>query len=127
MRVWLSVTALTNLAVIVWHADLARRVNPALPAAEAARIAAIAGALTLIGVALVWVRRGKIGPLVLIAVFLTGLVIGSAEHFFVPGPNNVFDVGNAGWAVPFGISVWVLLFLEVAGLWVAWRMLAARS
>jgi hypothetical protein len=127
MRGLLLVAALANYAVTVWHAYLAEKVNPALPAAEAVRIAAFAGALTLVGVALLWRRQQKIGSLFLIAVFVVGLVIGSAEHFFVAGPNNVFDVGNADWAVPFKISVWVLLFLQVAGLSAAGRMLAARS
>jgi hypothetical protein len=127
MRVLLSVAALANYAVTVWHAYLAEKVNPALPAEEAVRIAVIAGTLTVAGLALLWTRRPKIGSLVLIAVFVVGLVIGSAEHFFVAGPNNVFDVGNGDWAMPFKISVWILLFLEVAGLSVAGRTLAARS
>jgi hypothetical protein len=127
MKVWLSVAALANYAVTVWHAYLAGRVNPALPAGEALRIAAFAGALTLVGVALVWRRHPKLGSLVLIAVFVVGLVIGSTEHFLVAGPNNVFDIGSGDSAVPFKISVWVLLFLEVAGLSAAGRMLTARS
>lgn len=127
MRVLLSVAALANYAVTVWHAYLAEKVNPALPVEEAVRIAAIAGALTLAGLALLWTQRQKLGSLVLIVVFVVGLVIGSAEHLFVAGPNNVFDVSNGDWAMPFKISVWMLLFLEVAGLSAAGRMLAARS
>jgi Zn-dependent alcohol dehydrogenase len=127
MRVVLSVAALANYAITVWHAYLAEKVNPALPVEEAVRIAAIAGVLTLAGVALLWTRRQRIGSLVLIGVFVVGLAIGSAEHLFVAGPNNVFDVGNGDWAMPFKISVWILLFLEVAGLSAAGRVLAARS
>jgi hypothetical protein len=41
--------------------------------------------------------------------------------------NNVFDVGNGDWALPFKISVWILLVLEVAGLSAAGRMLTVRS
>ena len=125
MTISLSVVALANYGVTVWHAFLAEKVNPALPAAEAVRIAAIAGVLTLVGMTLLWRRHQKSGSLVLFAVFVVGLVIGSAEHFFVAGPNNVFDVGSANWAVPFKISAWVLLFLEIAGLLAAGRMLAA--
>lgn len=127
MRVWLSVAALVNYSVTIWHAYLAEKVNPALPLAEAVRIAAFAGALTLAGLALLWAQRPKIGSLVLIAVFVVGLVIGTAEHLFVAGPNNVFDVSNGDWAMPFKISVWMLLFVEVAGLSAAGRMLSARS
>ena len=90
-------------------------------------IAAFAGALTLAGVALVWMRRQRIGSLVLIVVFTIGLVVGSSEHFFITGPNNVFDVGNDAWALWFKISVAILVLLEVAGLAVSGRMLAARS
>ncbi len=100
LRAWLSVAALANYGVTVWHADLAKKVNPALPAAEAVRIAALAGVLTLVGMVLLWSRRQKTGSLVLVAVFIVGLVIGTAEHFLVAGPNNVFDVGNTDWADP---------------------------
>ncbi len=127
MRVWLPVAALANYAVTVWHTYLAEKVNPALPVAETVRIAVLAGALTLAGVVLLWTRRPKIGSLVLIATFAVGLVIGSTEHFFVAGPNNVFDVANGDWAFPFKVSVWILLVLEVAGLSAAARMLAVRA
>jgi hypothetical protein len=125
-RALLSVAALANYAVTVWHAYLAAKVNPALPVAETVRIALFAAALTLAGLVLLWTHRPKIGSLVLIATFVVGLVIGSAEHFFVAGPNNVFDVGNGDWALPFKISVWMLLVLEVAGLSAAGRVLAVR-
>jgi len=126
-RYLLAVVAVANYAVTAWHAYLAAKVNPVLPAADFWRIAGISGALTIAGIALLWTQRPRIGSLVLIAVFLIGLVIGSAEHFFVAGPNNVFDVSNSYWAVPFKISVWSLLVLEFAGLLAVWRMLTARS
>jgi hypothetical protein len=52
MRVLLSVTAMANYAVTVWHAYLAEMVNPALPVAVTVRIALFAGGLTLAGLAL---------------------------------------------------------------------------
>ena len=58
--------------------------------------------------------------------FTAGLVVGSYEHFFTAGPNNVFDVGNGDWASLFKISVGILVFLEVAGLLVSGRMLATQ-
>jgi len=123
----LSVGAVANYAVTVWHAYLAQKVNPAIPVAQTLEIAAIAGTLTTAGLALLWTRHLKIGSLVLIAVFVIGLVIGGAEHFVVAGPNNVFDVGASDWAAPFKISVWVLLAIEVVGLAAAGRLLAARA
>lgn len=45
-----------------------------------------------------------------------------SRHFFVAGPNNVFDLGNYDWALPFKISVAILLFLELAGLSAAGRI-----
>jgi hypothetical protein len=127
IRFVVSAAAVTNFAVTVWHLYLAEKVNPALPVGESGRIAAFAGALTLAGVALLWTQRQKVGSLVLIAVFATGLVIGSAEHFFVSGPNNVFDVGNGDWASLFKVSVAILVVLEIAGLSAAGRMLAVGS
>jgi hypothetical protein len=124
-RYLLAALALVNYAVTIWHAYLAAKVNPALPAADFARIAGISGALTLAGIVLLWTRLPKIGSVVLIAVFLIGLVIGSAEHFFVAGPNNIFDVINNHWTAPFKISVWALLVVEIAGLAAAARVLVA--
>ena len=89
-----TIIALANFAVAIWHLYLVEKLHPAAPIAESVYIAAFAGALTLAGVALVWMRRQKSGLLVLIAVFTIGLVVGSSEHFFITGPNNVFEVGN---------------------------------
>jgi hypothetical protein len=127
IRSFVTIIALANFAVAVWHLYLVEKLHPAAPIAESVYIAAFAGVLTFAGVALVWMRRQKIGSLVLIVVFTVGLVVGSSEHFFVTGPNNVFDVGNGDWALLFKISVAILVLLEVAGLSVSGRMLAARS
>ncbi len=127
MRVLVSAAAVANFAVTLWHLYLAEKLNPALAPAESVRIAAFAGVLTLAGVALLWMHRQKIGSLLLLAVFAVGLVIGSSEHFFVAGPNNVFDVGTGDWTVPFKISVAILVLLEVAGLAAAGRTLTTRA
>jgi hypothetical protein len=127
IRFFVSAAAVANFAVTVWHLYLAEKLNPALSVGESVRIGAFAGALTLAGVVLVWTQRQKIGSLVLIAVFAVGLVIGSSEHFFVSGPNNVFDVGNGDWAILFKASVAILVVLEIAGLSAAGRMLAGGS
>ncbi len=98
-----------------------------MPVAQSVWIAVFAGVPTLVGVVLFGVKRLRIGSLVLIVVFAVGLVIGSAEHFFVTGPTTVFDVGNGQWAFPFKLSVMILVLLEVTGLLAAVRMLAVRS
>jgi hypothetical protein len=127
MRAFVSVVAVAHYAVTVWHLYLAQKLNPALPTGELVRIATFAGALTLVGVALVWTQRLKVGSLVLIVVFAIGLVQGTAEHFFIPGPNNVFDVSAGPWAFPFTITVALLPVLEIAGLSAAGRVLLTRA
>ena len=127
MRGFVTVAAAANYAVTLWHLYVAEQVNPALVPAEAVRIAVFAGVLTLVGVGLLWTRHRKVGSVVLIGVFAVGLIIGSAEHFFVPGPNNVFDVSNAVWSTPFKTTVVMLLVLEIAGLSGAGRVLLTRS
>ena len=81
------------------------------------------GLLTLAGAALLWTRRPKMGSLALMVVFAVGLVIGAQEHFFVAGPNNVFDIGNGDWTLPFKINVALLVSLEVVGLSAVGRLL----
>ena len=122
-----SIIALANLAVTLLHLYLAGVLNPALTIASSVRIGAQTGALTLAGVGLLWTRAKKIGSFVLMIVFAIGFVIGSLEHFFIAGPNNVFDAGHSGWAILFDISVALLVALEIAGLWSAGRILIARS
>jgi len=56
-------------------------------------------------------------------VFAIGLVIGSLEHFFIPGPNNVFDAGVGGVAFLFRLNVALLVVLEIIGLWGAARLI----
>jgi hypothetical protein len=118
-----AIVGLGNLGVTIWHLRLASELNPALSFAEAARIGALTVVLTLGGVSLLWVQRRLAGSLVLVVVFAIGLVIGSLEHFFIPGPNNVFDVGVSGVAFLFRINVALLVALEIAGLWGAARLI----
>jgi hypothetical protein len=127
MKAFVAIIALTNLAVTVLHLFLAGKLNPALTAAGSVRIGAYAGALTLVGVGLLWTRLKRTGAFVLIIGFAIGLVIGSLEHFFVAGPNNVFDAGYGSWAILFDASVALLVALEIAGLWSVGRILATRS
>lgn len=126
MRNWVAFTvsiALGNLAITIWHLRLAGELNPALSFAQAARIGAVTIVLTLAGAILLWARRRVIGSLVLAAVFAIGLVIGSLEHFFIPGPNNVFDAGTSSVAFLFRINVALLVALEIFGLWGAGRVI----
>jgi len=124
-----AVVALCNLGVTIWHLRLASDLNPALSFAEAARIGVLTVVLTLGGVSLLWAQRRLLGSFVLVAVFAIGLVIGSLEHFLIPGPNNVFDAGVGGVAFLFRINVALLVALEIAGLWGAARLIrsARRS
>jgi hypothetical protein len=127
MKTFVSIIALANLAVTVLHLFLAGKLNPGLTVAGSVRIGAYAGVLTLAGVGLLWTRLKRIGSLVLIIGFAIGLMIGSLEHFFVAGPNNVFDAAYSGSAILFDASVALLLALEIAGLWSAGRILVVRS
>lgn len=118
-----AIVALANLAVTIWHLRLASELNPALSFPEAARIATGTGVLTLVGVSLLWARHRLAGSLVLGVVFAIGLVIGSLEHFVIPGPNNVFDAGVDSVAFLFRFNVALLVILEIAGLWGTARLI----
>lgn len=126
MRNWVTFTvgvALGNLGITIWHLRLAGELNPSLSFSEAARIGAVTIVLTLAGAILLWAQRRVIGSLVLAAVFAIGLVIGSLEHFFIPGPNNVFDAGAGSVAFLFRINVALLVALEIFGLWGVGRVI----
>ena len=118
-----AIVALGNLGVTIWHLRLAGELNPALSFAVAARIGAQTAVLTLAGVILLWAQHRLTGSVVLVVVFAIGLVIGSLEHFFIPGPNNVFDSGHGGLAFLFRMNVALLVALEIAGLWGAGRLI----
>jgi len=118
-----AIVALCNLGLTLWHLRLASELNPALSFAEAARIGALTVMLTLIGVGLLWAHRKLFGSIMLVIVFAIGLVIGSLEHFFIPGPNNVFDAGAGSVAILFRFNVALLVVLQIAGLYVAVRLI----
>lgn len=121
-----AIVALGNLGITIWHLRLAGELNPALSFAQAARIATMTVVLTLVGVGLLWARHRIAGSFVLIAVFLIGLVIGSLEHFVIPGPNNVFDAGVGTVAFLFRFNVALLVILEITGLWGAARVIRSH-
>lgn len=123
LAVFTAIVALGNLGVTIWHLRLAGELNPELTFAVAARIGAQTGVLTLAGVILLWAHHRLVGSLVLVVVFAIGLVVGSLEHFFIPGPNNVFDAGHSAVAFLFRINVALLVALEIAGLWGAARLI----
>src|SRR5215467_11283228 len=125
LAAFIAIVALGNLSVTIWHLRLASELNPALSFAQAARIGALTVVLTLGGVILLWAQRRLAGSLVLMVVFAIGLVIGSLEHFFIPGPNNVFDAGVGGVAFLFRINVALLVILQIAGLWGAARIISS--
>jgi len=127
IRLFLSISALANFAVTLWHLYLAVAMHPGQLGTAPVRIAIQTGVLTLVGVALLWTRYPKIGSLVLIIVLVLGFVMGCLEHFFVAGPYNVFDVGRGHLVLAFDISVALLVVVQVAGLSAAGRMLAARA
>jgi hypothetical protein len=127
VKVFLSIAALANLAVTLWHLYLTVEMHPGLLGAAPVRIAIQTGTLTIAGVALLWTRYPKIGSLVLVVVLALGFVMGCLEHFFVAGPYNVFDVGSGHWVLPFDISVALLVVVQVAGLTAAARILTARA
>lgn len=118
-----AIVALVNLGVTFWHLRLAGELNPALTLAQAERIGIQTAAITLVGVVLLWARHRLAGSALLVVVFATGLVIGSLEHFFVPGPNNVFDAGSSATALLFRINVALLVALEIAGIWSSTRLI----
>lgn len=122
-----AVVALGNLGVTIWHLRLASDLNPALSLAQAARIGALTAVLTLGGVSLLWAQPRIIGSLVLVVGFAIGLGIGSLEHFFVPGPNNVFDAGVGIIPLLFRFNVALLVLLQIAGLWGAACLIRSAS
>jgi len=125
-KVFLSVAALANLAVVLWHLYLAVEMRAGLSGSTAVRVAILTGALTLAGIALLCTRYHKTGSLVLIAVLALGFVMGCLEHFFVAGPYNVFDVAGGQWVLPFDISVALLVLFQIAGLSAAARTFTPR-
>lgn len=126
VKLYATVAALANYAAILWHLYLEVQLRPATAMAELVRIASIAGALTAVGLALLWIRWQKIGSAVLAIMFANGLVLGSLEHFFTASPVNVFHIGDGDWTVLFKISVAILVILQLAGLSATGRMLVAR-
>lgn len=127
VKVFTTVAALANYAAVLWHLYLEIQLRPATPMVEVVRIAAIAGGLTFVGLALLWVHWQKIGSVVLAGMFANGLVLGCLEHFFVASPVNVFLIGNGDWTVLFKISVVILVVFQLAGLSATGRILVTRS
>lgn len=126
-KVFLSIVALANLAVTLWHLRLSEDMHPGLLGATPLHIAIQTGIATVVGVALLWTRFPKIGSLVLIAIIGIGFVIGCLEHFFITGPYDVFDAGSGPWVFPWKVTVALLVVVQLAGLAAGGRVLVQRT
>lgn len=125
-KVFLTATAVANLATVIWHLWLVVKLQPDTPVAKYVRLGSIVAVLTLVGLALLWTGWQKAGATVLGIMFAIGFVIGTPEHYLVAGPSNVFDVGVGAWTLLFKTSAAVLVVLEIAGMFTSGRMLVAR-
>lgn len=122
-----TAAAAANFALVLWHLFLLPRVYPRGPSFNVSILAAGVGAASLLGVLLLWTRLRRIAGWLLLSLLAVGLVTGGSEHFIMPGPFNVFTVMPGSWTGQFDASAVLLAIVEIAGIWLAFGVVAARS
>ncbi|HKW87650.1 MAG TPA: hypothetical protein VJN21_02730 [Candidatus Acidoferrales bacterium] len=81
--------------------------------------------IVLIVATALWRLSDKWAGGVLALFWTAALIAGVYEHFLQLAPNNVFRAPSGDWTGLFDASVFALLVVEVAGLWLAVRLLGS--
>ncbi len=109
------------LVVIVHHAVAGLHavahgvLRIALTPFQAAFVARVIIAAPAVAVVLLVTRYAPWGALLLLFSMLASLVFGIVYHVLLPGPDNMFEVGQGGWAIVFQTTGPALAILEALG------------
>ena len=122
-----AVAVAANFALVLWHLALLQHVYPPGPGFNIPTLGITVGVCSLAGVLMLWTRFAKFAACFIIALLLIALVTGGGEHFVFPGPFNVFYLTPNDWAAQFDVSAALLAVVEIVGLWLAFRVIAAKS
>jgi hypothetical protein len=121
-----SAIVLGHAAVVAWHLFLVSRIVSNL--SPSVIIAPTIGILiSIIGLIFLWLRKYQLAAVFILITMMVGLYEGITEHFINRGPFNIFDVSSPEWAFSFNITVFLLVILELAGLWAGVRAWLLRD
>ncbi len=121
--------SLALLVVIVHHAVAGLHavahgvLQIALTPFQAAFVAGVVILAPAVAVVLLITRHAPWGALLLLASMLASLIFGIVYHVLLPGPDNMFEVGQGGWAIVFQTAGPALSVLEALGALAAIRLL----
>ena len=125
----LSPRSLALLIVIVHHAvaglhGVAHGVlGITLTPFQGVFVAGVIIALPTIAVFLLITRHAGWGSILLVVSMLASLVFGIVYHVLLPGADNLFEVGQGGWAILFQATGPALSIFEALGVWAGVRYL----
>jgi hypothetical protein len=83
--------------------------------------------LHLIAASATWKLSNRWAGGILVLFWSAAMISGVYEHFLHVGPNNIFRVAAGDWTGLFDGSVFALLAVEAAGLWLAIRLVGSGS
>ena len=123
----LTLAVAANVALVIWHIALVRRLHSADAPTNLSTLAWIVGACSLVGVVVLWTPLSRIAGVFLMALLAVGLVVGGNEHFIVRGPFNIFTQVAGGSAAQFVASCVLLAAVELVGIWFSVRVATTRA
>jgi hypothetical protein len=100
--------------VAIWHLFMAAKVVPAPNNSVSGLGITFITLGHLLMCIVLWRLRDRLSGLILLLFFLAAGTADTYEHFVHAAPNNVFRV-SGNWTVPFDVSVFGLLALEILG------------
>ena len=110
-----GLVVVTHISTVAWHLLLVSKIHPGMLTPPIGRFTFLTGLLPATAFLLLCTRFRRIGGALLAIALGIGLGIGTYEHFFDAGPNNVFLVGSGPYTAAFQASCVLLLVLELTG------------
>lgn len=92
LRGWLSAAVVCHAIVSLWHGVEHFQARVSLTTMEQAFIGVVVGLLPLVGMAMLWSRKKRVGVWLIMLSMFASLLFGFLNHFVLSSPDYVLNV-----------------------------------
>jgi hypothetical protein len=118
-----SAVIVAHIGAVGWHLLVVSHIHPGVTLAKVKLFTGLINVLPIAALITLWTRFSRFAALLMLIALGVGLAIGGYEHFLSAGTDSVFRMAPGVWTKKFRASATLLLMLEIAGCWIAVRIL----